>query len=237
MLPFGAPPALATTVLRSVAIRSVVAHPGENNDFAYGSGATIRNGVILTAAHVISEGAVETSVSCATAEGFRTVPARTVILDRLRDVGFLEASDCTAPEMRISTAPVRRTEPLITVGFHFGSDGRGNMAAVQEVFPTSLVPLVTLGEHRDESNDQEDAPEAQRSMSEEHKKMVDECRKKGIPLPFAVSGALIPGKSGSPVVSVDGSLVGMVVMTAMSHNRSFIVPTANILHVMRQAGL
>jgi hypothetical protein len=223
-VPIGMESVFVIAGLRATAIYTTMKHDGPEPYFSFGSGAVIADGIVLTAAHVIPEDGVSTSVSCMTSNGFHHTSARPILLDRVRDVGILDASACVAPKITVAAAPPEHTEVLVTVGFQFEHDACGKWIATAQFLTTSLVPLVGVKDSRDRSD-----PDVQR--------MIDLWDETGILHPYAVSGALIKGKSGSPVLTRDGTLIGVAVLSNFALNRSFIVRPENIMHVLQEAGL
>lgn len=223
MSPEGLPEGPATTFAQSVYIR-VPMSAGLDTTYYYGSGFVIEPNIVVTAAHVIQDGAIgNPKVGCITSRGEEEVEAVALAIDRDRDVAVLGAEGCTGAVREIPERLPAIGDALLTVGFAFGSDD-GVAVAAQAVMPTAIVPMARIDIEHFRSDDSV-------------RRIVTAWRTRHIPEAYAISGALIPGKSGSPVFDSDGIIVGVVIITDPLHNRSYVVPNVSLLHVLRGAGL
>lgn len=223
------PERLAETV-RASAEKTVVIRPPLNSrdsEWSLGSGFLVRDGIAVTAAHVLAGRThrLPVYVYCA------GVRAQGVVLteDALRDVSVIRVDGCHADVARFDEHPLLIEDKLHVAGFIFIREENKPFGAAHRFYgTTSPIPSAVL-----------DAKTAEREFFEgvqlaDH---ILQMQALGIPRFQAIAGAAIPGQSGSPVFKSDGTIVGMLVIRDPKRNRSYIVPATSLIAVMHAAGI
>ncbi|HTK05380.1 MAG TPA: trypsin-like peptidase domain-containing protein, partial [Candidatus Eisenbacteria bacterium] len=210
--------------LRAVAAQTVTVRaeaPGGNGQ-TFGSGFLIADGVVVSAAHVVpaaTDGATfPVRVFC----GEREVIAGVTVYDALRDVMVIEAPECRADTLVFDDRRLGVDDTLHVAGFMFLTDA-GPLAYRFHRF-TSAIPTAVLRPSELRAD-----PDILARVREMRRQRVDRYR--------ALSGAAIPGNSGSPVFDDRGRIVGMLVIRDVLHDRSYMVPASTILWVLRANGI
>jgi len=211
-------PALHAVARQTVTIRAAAPEPG---GVTYGTGFLIADGVVVSAAHVVPAARSGTSypvrVFCADQE----VVAGITAYDELRDVMVITAPQCRADTLVFSERRLSVDDSLHIAGFMFVTEA--GMAFRFHRY-TSPIPTAVL---------RPNSLRADREVLER----VREMRRQGVARYRALSGAAIPGNSGSPVFDDRGRIVGMLVIRDTLHDRSYMVPASTLLWVLRANGV
>lgn len=214
-LPFDFSEEALTVPVQTVIVTAVTA---EDNGVLFGTGFVLRPGTVVTAAHVLVDASSdEVTVVCSLGG---VVRGKVILLDAVRDVALVAVRGCGEKSLALDPTPLKVEDELHITGFSFGPVP--GTAARYHAF-TSYVPGASLEQVRKEIR------------GEAADRQIAEMRRQGVPLPLGVCGARYPGNSGSPVFRGDGQVVGMLIITDVLHNRSFIVSAASIQKVLDEA--
>lgn len=196
-----------------------------NGQSSLGSAFVVQDGMVGTAAHVVSGAdGLPITVYC---DG-KEVEGTPIAIDEARDIALISA-DCRnaggAVRWSLDEPDVDKT--LYMAGFTFLTDDDGGvpsntLVAVQYIEQTSYIPNARLERHLEDAAIDPAVKRVIEGMAREH----------ATPL-MAVAGRMKPGHSGSAVYDETGALVGMAIIIDGSRNRSFIVPAKSIMEVVR----
>lgn len=220
-LPFFLAPDVSATAKQTVLIVCPIDAKEERANF--GSGFLFRDGMVITAAHVVDRRSSEPPISVYC--GGKRAEGKTVAFDDLRDVAVIKTDDCAASAIPFDTRKLDLDDELHESGF-VKDDAR--TATKRYYGMTSPIPQAMLRPEAIEGGGTESLILAQRL-----RKML----KLGIPRYQALAGAAIPGQSGSPVFTDTGAIVGMIVTRDARHNRTYMVPAISIAQVLHDNGL
>lgn len=213
----GHPEAVMAAAQKTVPLRAAF----NNGETGIGTGFIYAPGVIVTAAHIIDAHGAENLTGIVVYCDGANNEAGVMAVDLLRDTAVL-AANCDAEPMAVSAKQPRAADPLYVTGFNFSSPV---VAAIRYLRPTRARPKAVITARPPDLLD----PRISR--------MITEAAKQNIPRLRAIDVLLAPGNSGSPVLRADGTIVGMAVISDRLQNLTFIVPAANLRHVLRQAGV
>jgi hypothetical protein len=211
-----------------LAMVTVTFGPRANTSTYYASGFLIRNDVVATSAHVLPEQfSAEGDHIFVDCDGKR-IAGTIVYLDRALEVLLIGAS-CGQTDVDVDTTPLDWDEPLVFAGYDFtfeNDDERKRLErATPFTRPTSFIPGVNLGD--DEERFEESA-----------RRVYREIRRRHLPEPLAIAGAMQRGNSGGPVYRrKNGDIVGMAIILDAAFNRTFIVPAVTIHMALQRAKL
>lgn len=185
-----------------------------------GSGLLIRDGIILTAAHLhpVRVNDMRIGVYCngRAAEGWLLKQSE------VRDISVIKAPPCEARHpVRISTKRLRPEDMVFVSGFVFAFDGRKTWA--RRYFESSAP-----------------APDARLDtdvLEDDAAKLVKAMRANRIPELTALWGMGVPGQSGSPVFLESGDIVGMFVISYPRRSQRFMVPAVSIARILKNIGI
>jgi len=214
-----AAPDEVTAAAANVVAVAVVFQGGE---LAVGTGFILRDGVIITSAHLVESREPDEPV----------LAVKVLCDDRIKD-GYLEhydvtrdaavvAANCPGRMLFLDERPAKNGEKLFASGLTFDPDGG----------PTThfLISAPADGSKRLKDLDFSSYP---KGTVEKMRRLL----KKGVPEPRGIKTVFVPGNSGSMIVRGDGGVVGMLVISDDKLGMSFYVPAKNILHVLGEAGL
>ncbi len=223
-IPEDAPEVMRECIARGVAIRVPHTMNAGRTDWAYGTGFIIHDGIVMTAAHVIAKNATTLPKMVDVYCDRTRVDGTVLVYDRLRDISVLKTNGCHAVAVQFDTGPLLVNDLLVSAGYSFSTgdtlkaDGAERYFALTSPIPTALI-----------NPDDLDA----REFAEQ----IREMQMRDLPRFQALAGAAEPGESGSPVFRRNGTVVGMVVIRDEGHNRTFIVPSVSLKHVLHDAGI
>jgi len=196
----------------------VVVTPTDGTEGSRGNGVLVRDGVVLTAAHLhtaaMSDALVE--VYC---DG-KVVAGRIRKQAEIRDLSLIIADGCHGERVRVSRERLRASDRLYVSGFTFSS-GLDRKSAKREVSVTAYVP---------------GAQPQLDELEPEAAQLVRAMRKNGLPHLKAVHGTMVPGQSGSPVTLASGELVGIWILNYPRKTQSYMVPASSIARILMDAG-
>lgn len=220
-----APPKLESPVER--AVRQVVGvyvlrldPRGYHTTASKGAGVTIGNDAVLTALHVISgldDSELRLKVFCNGEFRDATVTNE----DALTDTALVHAPGCKGEKLRFEPRPVTSDERLHVAGYSYDSNrGRPYWFHVT----TAVVP---------------DAAELDPAKSETDtlRNQLIKMKESGLRQHFALNSGFVRGNSGSPVFNDSGAIVGRVDINEWGQDMGFIMPTDNVIPVLRSWGL
>jgi hypothetical protein len=219
----GEGPAYAPTLARI----TVMFGP-RDQDVWYASGSVILDDVVLTATHTLprtfDKAKDHIFVDC----GGQRIPGTLLYHDRGQEVMLIGAS-CGHANVELDTQPLDWDEKLVFAGFNFtfkeSEAGKRLESAISFSRPTSFIPSANLG--TDESRFEEPA-----------RRVYLEIRRRHLPEPFAITGAMVRGNSGGPVYrKATGGVVGIAIIMDTEYDRTFVVPAVTIQTALHQAGL
>ncbi|MEK9152384.1 MAG: serine protease [Patescibacteria group bacterium] len=212
------PPAIAMVAGQTVIV---------NHD---GSGVVLRKGVVITAGHVVDYHENDPDDKDDTVSVFcdgKEVQGKTVKSTMLYDIAVIKVK-CDGKTLALDTGRIPADEQLRLTGFSFAlkrEDGRVSGRITRFVRGASLIPDGHLTAKVD-------------PMVTSIIPLEDEMRRLlKIPRLRALAPLVNPGNSGSPVIRMDGGIVGIAVIAQNSHGRSFMVPAINIRTVLKAAGV
>ena len=214
------PEGVGTSADQTVAVRL----RNEDGRTWYGSGFMIREGVAVSAAHILDH-AVKPYRLTVTCRGDE-VEASVLASDRGRDVVIIKAG-CPGKKRRFDRTPLKDSETIYLAGYTYTfehSDGTG-VTADRYVRTASAIPTARLSE----------LPE--KYLMKDIREQLAEMKRRNLARHVGVTTVAIPGHSGSAVVREDGSIVGMVVIRDPMRSRSFIVTARLITQVMDNYGI
>jgi len=192
----------------------------KNGKVGTGTAFLYMSGIVISAAHIVDSQGYRNLTRLLVWCGDENTDAEILAIDTLRDVVVL-AADCGAEDLKLDPARLQDKERLYVTGFNYD----GLYTARRYVKTTQARPKASF------------TPRAPELMDPRIHRMLIETAKRKIPRVQAVDGMLIPGNSGSPVLRPDGSIVGMAVLVDQLQALTFMVPVANIRHVLREAGV
>lgn len=198
-------------------VTAIFIESGDNNECSCGSGFVIDRDLVATAAHVIPQKEYKSlMVAC----NNKRVVGRVVYLDRNRDVTFISA-ECGERKTELDHETPGVDDPLVMSGymFSFNSEpGCPSIVAEQFVKNTSPIPSAKI------------TRESVDSASNELTRSVLAATLTGdIPPMSAISGAMVPGNSGSPVFRREnGIVVGMASFIDFKMNRTYVIRSVSL---------
>jgi S1-C subfamily serine protease len=182
---------------------------------SYGSGFVFRDGVVVTAAHVVPEDVDAASVYCGGAERAAAVAHR----DDLNDIVVLHAPGCGGAALRFDTGTHKRPLAVHVAGYNFND---GSTVATRYHRTASSVPDARV--------------EPVGMIESDTRERLARMEEEGAPPLAAIDVVCIPGNSGSPVYRGD-AIVGMLVIRDPAHGRSYMVPAVSLALAVETAGL
>jgi len=219
---FGNVPNEYPAAVRMTALQTVPVSAGfANGQTGFGTGFLYRQGIVVTAAHILdSQGYEDLRLVTVFCDG-RNTAGRTLGFDRLRDVAVI-AADCAAKRLTLDTRRPRAARKLFVTGFTY----RASRTAVDRFLkPAWARPRALLTDRGPELGD----PRINLR--------IREIARLGIPRYRAIDALTVPGNSGSPVVNAAGQVVGMSVIIDPTLGVTFITPAVNIRYVLDKAGV
>ena len=198
--------------------RQVVAIANLGGDGSYATGFIVRNGIVVTAAHLIDEGG-RSGTLFAHCAGYK-VPAIILVADHVHDVMLLSARGCSGETLPVTAATAASDAPLHVYGMTFlDEDGRPAVGYARGTarYPTYDPNPLSGQESVDETTG------------------ID-----GMLTPelYALHGSAKLGQSGSPVVTEDGTLAGVIVGTDKNGaDRSVMIPARAVIRLLTLVGL
>lgn len=181
------------------------------DDYNNGSGFVIGRDLVATTAHIIPE--KEYKALVVACNNTRSA-GRVAYLDRNRDVAFIRA-ECGETQAELDNEALAVDDPLIVSGYMFyiqGGRTYRHTVAEQFVSNTSLIPSAKI------------TREIIDSASNELTRSVLAATLTGdIPPMSAISGAVVPGNSGSPVFRQNGRVAGMASVFDLKMNRTYMI--------------
>ena len=208
-------PQVFTVADQTVIIAAEV--PGEGVHF--GTGFILSDGLIVSAAHIVSSASPEATYPVHVFCAGRDVDGGIIAYDGLRDVMAVFAPGCDGEDLVLDQRWLSVNDELHVAGFMFGP---GLISRYHR--NTSPIPTAAIREG--------DMP-IEPTLAARLRGM----RRARFPRFRAITGEAYPGNSGSPVFDGDGHIVGMLVVSDVRHARGFMVPAVTIIDVLRSNGL
>lgn len=197
----------------------IISADAPNGGTFHGTGFILTDGLVISAAHIVSGASAESTFPVHVRCGGKVVGGGIIAYDALRDVMAVFAPGCEGEDLVLDQRWLSVDEGLHVAGFMFGP-GLINRYHRH----TSPIPTAVLRET--------DLP-IEPSLAERLRGM----RRARIPRFRAITGEAYPGNSGSPVFDDDGRIVGMLVVRDERHARGYMVPAVTIIDVLRTNGL
>lgn len=182
------------------------------DEYNRGSGFVIDRDLVATTAHVIPQKEYKSlMVAC----NNKRVAGRVVYLDRNRDVTFISA-ECGERKTELDHETPGVDDPLVISGYMFSFNSEpGCLSTVAKQFVGNTSPIPSAKITR----------EIVDSASNELTRSVLAATLTGdIPPMSAISGAMMPGNSGSPVFRREnGIVVGIASVIDFKMNRTYMI--------------
>lgn len=200
---------------QTVTVRSAV--PDSDDGWYYGTGFLISDALVISAAHVVPHASGSETYPVLIGCYGREVEGGVIAYDELRDVMAVFAPGCRADDLEFSTRRLTTDDVLHASGFMFHP---GKALAARYFRYTSYIPDAFI-----RGDDAFAEPEL--------RERVREMRRQRVPRYRAITGAAIPGNSGSPVFDDQGRIVGMLVVRDSLRGRSYMVPARTLVRFLR----
>lgn len=200
---------------QTVTVRSAV--PDSADSWYYGTGFLISDALVISAAHVVPHATGSETYPVLISCYGREVEGGVIAYDALRDVMAVFAPGCQAEDLEFSTRRLTTDDVLHASGFMFHPQ---KALAARYFRNTSYIPGAVIRE--DEA-----------FTEPELRDRVREMRRLRVPRYRAITGAAIPGNSGSPVFDEEGRVVGMLVVRDSLRGRSYFVPARTLVRFLQ----